>query len=348
MPIGEETSAWIDAAPAPFDVAVAEAARLLDASAAPVFAHIGADVAGVREAVLLAEQTGAVLDHADSQALFTDLDPVRESGVMLTTPLEATRADVLLLIGDAVFDAWPDLTPRLIDRLAAGARVVWLRGSAGERNGIESLATGTGAARLAALASLRAEAKQRPLATTPAALRALAQSLRGAKFGVAVWSGADLEPLAVEALHGLVRDLNEFTRFSTLSLSPPDHARGVEAVCGWMTGFPPRTGFARGRPEHDPWRYDSRRMIAAGEADCLVWVSAFERAAPAAVDIALCLDETPAKVRFAVGRPGVDHDAILYDPRVGTFIARHAAVPGGRSVAQILSAIRARLGGPPC
>ena len=345
LPVGRETSAWIDGAPASFDAAVAEAARLLSLSAAPLFAHIGADVAGLREAVLLAEHTGAVLDHADSQALFTDLDPVRESGAMLTTPLEAARADVLLLVGDGVFDAWPELGSRLIDRLPGGSRVVWLTGSAGER--FESIAIGTGVARLEALGRLRAEAKLRPLVSTPPALRALAQSLRAAKFGVVVWSGADLEPLAVEAIHGLVRDLNETTRFSTLPLAPPD-ACAAEAVCGWMTGFPPRTGFARGQPEHDPWRYDSRRMAAAGEADCLVWVSAFARAAPGAVDVALTLDEAPAKVCFAVGRPGVDHDAILYDPGVGTFVARPAATPAGRSVAQTLAAIRTRLGGPPC
>ncbi|MDE3176591.1 MAG: tungsten formylmethanofuran dehydrogenase [Pseudomonadota bacterium] len=343
MPDGSGTSAWIDGAPASFDAAVIEAARLLGASAAPLFAHIGADVAGAREAALLAEQTGAALDHADSQALFTNLDPVRESGAMLTTPLEAARADLLLLIGDGVFDVWPDLAPRLVDRLAQGARTVWLCDSAGARAGIESIAISAGVARLSALARLRAEAKLRPLAATPDALRALAKRLREAKFGVAVWSGADLEPLAVEAIHGLVRDLNETTRFSTLPLAAPD-ALGVEQVCGWMTGFPLRTGFACGRPEHDPWRYDARRMIAAGEADCVVRVSAFASEA----HIAIGWDEAPASVRFAVGRPGVDHDAILYDPRVGTFVAHPAATPAGRSVAQILAAIRARLGGPPC
>ncbi len=341
MPVGSEASAWIAGAPAPFDAAVAEAARLLGLSAAPVFAHLGADVAGLREAVLLAEQVGGVLDHADSPGLLTNLDSVRESGAMLTTPLEAARADLVLLIGDGVFDAWPDLTPRLIDRLADGARVVWLTGSAGGR--FESIAIGTGVARLAALGRLRAEAKLRPLASTPPALRSLAQSLRAAKFGVAVWSGADLEPLAVEAIHGLVRDLNETTRFSTLPLASPD-ACAAETVCGWMTGFPPRTGFARGRPEHDPWRYDSRRMIAAGEADCVVRVDAFASDA----HIAIGLGEAPANVRFEVGRPGVDHDAIFYDARVGTFVARPAASPAGRSVAQTLAAIRARLGGPPC
>ena len=33
-------------------------------------------------------------------------------------------------------------------------------------------------------------------------------------------------------------------------------------TAGWMTGFPPRTGFGRGYPEHDPWRFE-----AAGNYD---------------------------------------------------------------------------------
>ena len=30
----------------------------------------------------------------------------------------------------------------------------------------------------------------------------------------------------------------------------------------WMTGFPLRTGFARGRPEFDPWRFEVARMMS--------------------------------------------------------------------------------------
>ena len=117
-------------------------------------------------------------------------------------------------------------------------------------------------------------------------------------------------------LNGLVRDLNETTRFSTLPLPPPDNGAGVLAACGWITGFPMRTGFGAGAPLHDPWRFDAERLVASGETDCVLWISAFGAAPPewpnAMTVIALC--EPTAQfakdpnVRIAIGRPGVDHD----------------------------------------
>ena len=31
-----------------------------------------------------------------------------------------------------------------------------------------------------------------------------------------------------------------------------------------------RTGFGRGFPQHDPWLFDSRRLTASGETDCVL------------------------------------------------------------------------------
>ena len=41
-----------------------------------------------------------------------------------------------------------------------------------------------------------------------------------------------------------------------------------------------RTGFGRGFPQHDPWLFDSRRLTASGETDCVLWISAYRPAAP--------------------------------------------------------------------
>ena len=76
-------------------------------------------------------------------------------------------------------------------------------------------------------------------------------------------------------------DLNAPTRFSGLPLAPADNAMGVLQTCGWMTGFPMRTGFGRGFPEHDPWLFDGQRLVDSGEADCVLWISAYRAAAPA-------------------------------------------------------------------
>ncbi|MDR3406930.1 MAG: amidohydrolase family protein, partial [Methylovirgula sp.] len=56
---------------------------------------------------------------------------------------------------------------------------------------------------------------------------------------------------------------------------PAQNAVGVLQTSGWMTGFPIRTGFGRGYPEHDTWRFDANRLVDAGEADAALWISAY-------------------------------------------------------------------------
>jgi formylmethanofuran dehydrogenase subunit B len=127
----------------------------------------------------------------------------------------------------------------------------------------------------------------------------------------------------------------------------------VLAVCGWMTGFPMRTGFRAGAPIHDPWRFDAERLVASGETDCVLWISTFGAGPPAWLSaanvIALCegtarFAEEP-KVRIAIGRPGVDHDAVLHSSDAGTLVAvTPSARSAAPSVAQALERIRAGLG----
>jgi formylmethanofuran dehydrogenase subunit B len=286
---------------------------------------------------------------------------------MLTTPLEArVRADVLLVVGDDLTKTWPRLAERLLEPPARpeGAvvkrRIVWLAPQAdatipGFGGDIEVVVAGHGATLAANLAALRARAKGRPVVQAPLplpALDALAAALKGARFGVAVWTAASLGALEIEMLHGLVRELNETTRFSTLPLSPPDNGAGVLAACGWMTGFPMRTGFGAEEPIHDPWRFDAERLVAAGETDCVLWISAFSAAPPAWVGaakvIALCgrtakFAKEPV-VRIAIGRPGVDHDGVMHVPEAGTLVAVTASAPSAApSAAEALERIGACL-----
>jgi formylmethanofuran dehydrogenase subunit B len=358
-------AAWIDGEPADFCDAAGLAAGLLSRSRQAVFFGMGTDVAGARAAIQLAERIGAVVDHAHSASLLRDLDCMRESGAMLTTPGEAhTRADFVLLVGKVPSLEWPGIAQRLLhpparpDGAEVKRRIAWLAphgrarldGFSGE---VDTIAAGEGAILAANLAALRARVKGRAsVRDEPRWLGPLARDLGQARFGAAVWSARHVEAMALEMLNGLVRDLNETTRFSTLPLAPADNGAGVLAACGWMTGFPPRTGFGRGWPEHDPWRFDAERLLGSGEADCGLWISAFGSPPPAwagkAPLIALCEQEhalsAVPRVRFLVGRPGVDHDAILHDPDVGTLVAIAATQPGpAASVAATLEAIGMRL-----
>jgi formylmethanofuran dehydrogenase subunit B len=379
-PISAEVAASIDGAAASLDDAAAAAARLLVRSRQPLIAGLGADIDGARAAIALAKRVDGVIEHMHSAALLRDLDCLRETGIMLTTPGEArVRADVVLLVGDGLTEAWPHLNERLLAPAArpegvdVKRRIIWLAPAKGARIGgfegdIEIWRAERGATLAVNLAALRARVKNRPIANRRGArsglplavLDALAATLKGARFGVAVWTAESLGALEIEMLHGLVRDLNETTRFSTLPLAAPDNGAGVLAACGWTIGFPMRTGFGADVPIHDPWRFNAERLIASGETDCVLWISTFGAAPPAwrnAVNfIALCertaqFAEEP-NVRIAVGRPGVDHDAVMHSSDTGTLVATTASARSGTlSVAQALERIGACLAeanGSPC
>jgi formylmethanofuran dehydrogenase subunit B len=359
--------ASIGGMPASLEAAVAAAAHLLSASRLPVIAGLGTDVAGARAAIALAERLGGAVDHMNSTALLRDLDIARAGGMMVTTPNEARlRADRLLLIGSTLVTAWPELPTRLLvppqsrpDGAALDRRVAWLSpGPTASRSkvaaGINEIGCDAGELPdvIAALRARIAGRSARRTSVDDAILDALAGELRGASFGVAVWSAAELDALALEMLAGLVSDLNAETRFTGLPLAPPDNAWGVLQACGWMTGFPMRTGFGRGYPEHDPWRFDANRLIESGEADGVIWISAYRPAAPQWQASTPVIALTGPQARFrrtphvhiAVGRPGIDHDAIEYFPATGT-LAMVAGKPGVQtiSVAQTLALIAAAI-----
>jgi formylmethanofuran dehydrogenase subunit B len=366
--ISAEAAASIEGAPASLDDAAAAAARLLARSGQPLIAGLGADIDGTRAAIALAQRVGGVIEHTHSATLLRDLDCMRETGVMLTTPGEArVRADVVLLVGDGLMQTSPHLSERLLGPPArpedadVKRRIVWLAPHAaatipGFDGDIEVFAAGLGATFAANLAALRARVKGRSVAQAQIplpALDALATALKTARFGVAVWTAASLGALEIEMLNGLVRDLNDTTRFSTLPLAAPDDGAGVLAACGWITGFPMRTGFGAGAPLHDPWRFDAERLVASGETDCVLWISAFGAAPPAwqsAVNVIALCERTAQfakepNVRIAIGRPGVDHDAVMYSSDVGTLVAVTASARSAAlRVAQALERIGACLG----
>ena len=171
---------------------------------------------------------------------------------------------------------------------------------------------------------------------------------------------SEIDELTIEMLCGLVADLNATTRFTGFSLAPADNALGVLQACGWMTGFPMRTGFGRGYPEHDPRRFDATRLIESGEADGALWISAYSAAAPQwrrqVPMIALTAQDASFRhaphVHIDVGRPGTDHDAVEHCAATGTLVAVAASQPSGRaSVADAIAQIAAALpsaGAWPC
>ncbi|MBV8458498.1 MAG: hypothetical protein JO122_18010, partial [Acetobacteraceae bacterium] len=194
--------------------------------------------------------------------------------------------------------------------------------------------------------------------TAPDHLRETANALRNARYSVIVWSAAHLIEPAIETICGLIEDLNAKTRCAGLPLTPGDNTAGAAQAAAWLTGYPLPVGFPCGFPEHDPWRFDATRLAESGEADAAIWIAALGTAAPpwqrGPKLIAMVTNETSISTWLTkphavitVARPGIDHNAIFYDPRLGALVARTAAAPSSTpSAATVLRAIRAVL--PSC
>lgn len=364
--------AWILGKPTTLDAAIAEAAELIGASTKVLIAGLGTDVAGARAAISLAQRTGAIVDHMNSEGVLRDLDVMRSSGVMMTTPTEChTRADTLLLAGPIRGAARNQLLQHVIgsDRTKAPhpREILWLcpgRELLTLAEAIAATAIGREQDDLPGLlAALRAQITGRTTGKASVSskrLRQVAATLKQTRFGTAIWSGAELHPLVIEMLCGVVNDLNATTRFSGLPLAPEDDAIGVLHVCGWMTGFPMRTSFSRGFSHHDPWLFDSRRLVTSGEVDCVVWISSYRSEAPpwrrGPPTIALTAQgtafHTPAQVHINVGCPGIDHSGVQHLTATGALSACTAARPTATiSVADAISRISTATPGPelrPC
>ena len=344
--------------------AMRAATALIAPSRLPVFLVGACDVAGARAAIKLAERAGGVIDHIDSETAFRELDVMRGFGKFIITPNEARqRADTVLLVGAGLTKLWPEMAERLgfaeLPRLALQPerRRILSLGSGGDDASLLSLVDqGLDApdeALPGLIVALRACLGHRRVAV-PAAERAalvtLAEKLQAARYGLVVYSPLALDAVAIEMLMGLVVDLNKTTRFSTLSVSGSGNSETLMQTAGWMTGFPVRTGFGRGFPEHDPWRFDAARLIQTGEADVVVWVASAEAEFPAWASrrplVALTAESgvAHAKVQITVGTHGRDHDTIEFAREVQSLAWREATgasdVP---SAAAVLDEIAASL-----
>ena len=352
-------------------IAAGEAARLLARSRLPLFAGMAADIAGQRALLALADRSRGTVDHLRSPGLFRNLLALMDGGAVMTTLSEArNRADFVLVIG-------PDprrTAPRLFERLLTpGAlfldakverAVVFLCGEV-EAPLPQDVRVETLSAPLERVAEIMAALRvlvAGKVLPAPAVagvsaetLASLAQRLKAARYGVAVWTAAEFgmphADLAIQAMMELVKDLNTETRFAALPLAGPDGVVGAHQTMLWQAGVPLRSAFLDDGPRFDPWLYDGQRMLAAGEADLLVWTSAFAPLPPPAGDrptVALTAPGTgfarEPEVVIPVGIPGIDHGGTLF--RTDAVVALPIAGLSPRdlpSVADVTEAILAAL-----
>ena len=323
-------AAWVKGQAVETDAAVAAASDLLAAARTPVFVGLCADVAAVRAAYRLAERIGASLDSVAGPGLYAELGSLGAGGAMTTTAPETLgRADVLLVVGkrpwDGGFVAEVAASQPTRGRAAGAERSVLSLG--GPKNGgSRHVAYGAGNAGLAAAIG-HVRAFVRGNLGGDHAFADLAKRLSGAAFGVAIYDAGELGAVGVEMLQGLVKDLNDTTRFFALGLADPFQGRAVTQLSAWTTGQAPRVGFGRHQPEHDPWRFDSARQIREGEADAALWLAALPAPRPDWLgrlpSVAIVGEGSAeaagdtAEIVIAVGVPGESAGGAVWNERRG-------------------------------
>jgi formylmethanofuran dehydrogenase subunit B len=184
----------------------------------------------------------------------------------------------------------------------------------------------------------------------------LVDRLKAARYAVVVWAPALLAQTGGDLIaHGLlelVRQVTRTSRCSALALGGGGNLFGVNQVCIWQTGYPIRTAFGQGIPEHDPYRFSARRMVEEGEADALVWISAFgEASPPMRADVPTIVlapriapEARAAAVCIPIGIPGLDHAGQVF--RTDGVVALRLAAQRTTSlpdVSSIVAAIEAHL-----
>ncbi len=367
------STAWIDGEAVPTERAVQAAAELLRGARRPVVTGLQTDMAGIKAAIRLAINARGVIDHAQSADIYPMIEALRDAGMMLGAPAEVRRrADRILIVGADAFAASPDLPQYLFSSgpdLGKATRgetrqAIWLGaqqpGGLPDTVSVEAVPCDD-ADLVDALAMLRAAVAGHRFGQGPLpaeSVGALADLLKGAGFGCAIFSPAILGAIGVEMLAGLVADLNAKTRFTSLPVMAAGQAYAAAQAATWMAGTPLRTSFARGVAEHDPELFEAGRLVTSGEADCAVFVSGLAGVPVTEPDWSGALPmivvsrpapawKNPPKIGFAIAEAGADHDGILFDERFGSFVPVDGRADSGErpTAADILEAITDALAG---
>jgi formylmethanofuran dehydrogenase subunit B len=354
--------------------AIAKAADILDASQQPIIGGIASDINGIRAAMALADKAEATVDSMDSDSAFRNLLVLQDTGWMTTTLTEIrNRVDLLLVVGSDIEKDYPRFFERMVwnkesmfDQDILSREVIYL-GKA-PSGGASTSPQGKQAqvfacddedlpeviSVLRALVNGKAVQAETVGGIAIADLAAIAEKLKQAVYSVVVWASGsmtfDHAEASIQMLNEMIKELNVNTRCNGLPLGGKEGSTSVYNVSSWQSGYPMRTSFNRGFPDYDPYLYDSKVMLANGEADSLVWVSSFNvDRTPPKTDVptivvgrsGMTFEEEP-NVFIPVGVPGIDHTGRTFrgDSSVAVPL-RKLRDSGLPSTFEVLSAIEA-------
>lgn len=362
--------------PATLKEAAAKIAGIMKAANLPLIGGCATDVNGMRALLSLADHSGAAIDNMNFNGARRNILSMQDNGWINTTLAEVkNRVDLLLVVGTDMEPLFPRFFERYIWNKESmfiedtAKRDVVCLGKAPSCGGVRS-PDGSAPEVLVCddvdlpevVALLRAIVKGAPVTVESVGgiavteLRSLAERLKKANYPVVTWAAGALDfpqaELTVEMVCELVKDLNIETRCSGLPLGGREGDQTANQVCGWQTGYPARVRFSSGFPEYDPHYYAADRLLGNGEADALIWVSAFNgNATPPQTDVptvvigrsGMTFEQEP-DVFIPIGTPGIDHAGHAY--RMDNVVAirlkklRDSGLP---STAEVLKAVEQAL-----
>ncbi|MBT3816483.1 MAG: formylmethanofuran dehydrogenase subunit B, partial [Methylococcales bacterium] len=267
------------------EAAVKKAAELLASSNQTLIGGCATDVNGMRALVSLADHNGAVVDNIAFNASRRNILALQDSGWMNTTLAEVkNRCDLLVVIGTDL----EKVSPRFFEQFIWNESPMFLEDSTQRK----VVYLGKAPSGQAAVSPVGAQVKVLPCADEDLPelvavlralikgrdilhyeidgiaitdLKALAEQLKQAAYGVVAWSASELEfshaELTVQVICELVKDLNEQTRCSGLPLGGCEGDQTANQVSAWLTGYPARLSFAKGFPEYDPFLYEAQLLL---------------------------------------------------------------------------------------
>lgn len=288
--------AFVEGKPAPLTEAIDRAAQILLKARYPlIFGLSDTPCEAQRQAVALADRVGACLDTTTSISHGAFGMAFQEVGEVTCSLGEVkNRADLVVFWGTD-----PATThPRHGERYSLEAKGLFTPNGRSDRFvvvvDVEETATAKKAdlflqikkgSDFEALWGLRALVKG--LATRDdigaqtgiplEVLKALAERMKSCHFGILFFgpglSASRGRHMNAEAALGLVKDLNDYTRFYAKPMTGPGNVTGADNVVCWQTGYPLGVHFGQGFPRFNPGEFTALDVLGRGEADAVMLVA---------------------------------------------------------------------------
>ena len=316
-------------------LALDELAKLIKKSKSMLFTGMGTDIKGTQASLDILDKFGGIIDHFSGDSYSKSLKSIQEiGGVYLTLSELKNRCDTIIII-----ETIDQVVPRLFERyifpketinrikkrkiVYIGSKIPQFLLENKNRFIFEFISINSQNL-LNLISNLRQNINNNNLDNIKDKnLIFLFKLLKKTNYGSIIWSAKELDKdlgdLIINEINLLIQDLNKFTRFAGMSLSGIHHLLTVNEVLLWQTGFPIRTSFLKGYPNHNVDQFSTTQLLKRKEVDLVVWIDSFhEERIILKKNIKSVLLGTPnhpqkknADIFIPLGTPGLDHNSHL-------------------------------------